>query len=75
MPPKIDMSREEAAEREIGVTRVSSGVKILLVAIFLLSLVAIPAIQSTRGFGVAGPKTPNSKSSPFPPSSPHAGSE
>jgi alginate O-acetyltransferase complex protein AlgJ len=52
MPPKIDMSREEAAEREIGVTRVSSGVKILLVALFLVSLVAVPLIQSTRGFGL-----------------------
>ncbi|MFZ9964020.1 MAG: alginate O-acetyltransferase AlgX-related protein [Terrimicrobiaceae bacterium] len=52
MPPKIDMSREEAAEREIGVTRVSSGVKILLVVFFLLSLLAIPLIQSTRGFGI-----------------------
>lgn len=52
MPPKIDMSREEAAEREIGVTRVSSGVKILLVALFLASLVAVPVIQSTRSFGV-----------------------
>jgi len=53
MPPKIDMSREEAAEREIGVTRFSPGVKILLVAVFLGSIAAIPFIQSTRGFGAS----------------------
>ncbi len=52
MPPKIDMSREEAAEREIGVTHVSSRVKILLVAFFLASLLAIPVIQATRGYDV-----------------------
>ncbi|MFM8982628.1 MAG: alginate O-acetyltransferase AlgX-related protein [Spartobacteria bacterium] len=53
MPPKIDMSREEAAEREIGVTRFSGGVKILLVAVFLGSILAIPCIQATRGFGLS----------------------
>jgi alginate O-acetyltransferase complex protein AlgJ len=53
MPPKIDMSREEAAEREIGVTRFSPGVKILLAAVFLGSIAAIPFIQSTRGFGAS----------------------
>ena len=55
MPPKIDMSREEAAEREIGSTSVSCGVKVLLVALFLTSLLAIPLIQATRGFGVKTP--------------------
>ena len=55
MPPKIDMSREEAAEREIGSTSVSRGVKVLLVALFLTSLLAIPLIQATRGFGVKTP--------------------
>ena len=53
MPPKIDMSREEAAEREIGVTRFSPGVKILLIAVFLGSIVAIPFVQATGGFGVS----------------------
>lgn len=53
MPPKIDMSREEAAEREIGVTRFSSGVRMLLLAVFLGSILAIPCIQATRGFGVS----------------------
>jgi len=53
MPPKIDMSREEAAEREIGVTRFSSGVRILLLAVFLGSILAIPCIQATRGFGLS----------------------
>jgi hypothetical protein len=55
MPPKIDMSREEAAEREIGSTSFSRGVKVLLVALFLTSLLAIPLIQATRGFGVKTP--------------------
>jgi len=55
MPPKIDMSREEAAEREIGVTRFSPGVKILLAAVFLGSIAAIPFIQPAMGGSTTDP--------------------
>lgn len=53
MPSKNDMGREEAAEKEIGVTQFSSGVQILLTVVFLGSIVAIPCIQATRGFGLS----------------------
>ena len=66
MPPKIDMSREEAAEREIGVTRVSIGVRSVLIAVFLLSLVAIPCIQATRGFGLGWTAESGANPSGFP---------
>ena len=55
MPPKIDLSREEEAEREIGSTRFSSGVKMLLAVVFLGSLAAVPWIQGRLGFGIQWP--------------------
>ena len=44
-PPKMDFSREEAAEREIGRTSVRPFVRRFLVAALLLTLVAVPAAQ------------------------------
>ena len=44
-PPKMDFSREEAAEREIGRTTVRPIVRRFLVAAFLLTLAAVPAVQ------------------------------
>jgi len=44
-PPKMDFSREEAAEREIGRTRVRPFVRRFLVAAFLLTIIGVPAVQ------------------------------
>ena len=44
-PPKMDFSREETAEREIGRTSVRPFVRRFLVAALLLTLVAVPAAQ------------------------------
>ena len=44
-PPKMDFSREEAAECEIGRTTVRPFVRRFLVAAFLLTLAAVPAVQ------------------------------
>ena len=44
-PPKMDFSREEAAEREIGRTTVRPFVRRFLVAAFLLTIAAVPAVQ------------------------------
>lgn len=45
MPPKIDNSREEAAEREVGATTISSKLKRMVVLMFLLTLLSVPLIQ------------------------------
>lgn len=45
MPPKIDNSREEAADREVGVTTISSRLKRAVVFGFLLTLLSVPLIQ------------------------------
>ena len=45
MPPKIDNSREEAADREVGVTKISSRLKRAVVLVFLLTLLSVPLIQ------------------------------
>ena len=46
MPPKIDLSREEAAQREVGVTSFSPGVQWCLIAAFLFTIVAVSIIQA-----------------------------
>ena len=43
--PKMDFSREEAAEREIGRTSISPAVRRFLVAIFVVSICCVPLIQ------------------------------
>lgn len=45
MPPKIDNSREEAAEREVGATTISSRLKRWVVLAFLFTLLSVPLIQ------------------------------
>jgi alginate O-acetyltransferase complex protein AlgJ len=45
LPPKMDFSREEAAEREIGRTSVRPFVRWFLAAAFLLTIAAVPAVQ------------------------------
>ena len=45
MPPKIDNSREEAADREVGFTAISSRLKRAVVLVFLLTLLSVPLIQ------------------------------
>ena len=44
-PPKMDFSREEAAEREIGRTAVRPFVRWFLVSAFLFTVAAVPAVQ------------------------------
>jgi len=59
-PPKIDFSREEAAEREIGRTAVSPFVQRLLVAVFLLTIAGVPAIQWLSDASQAAPQSKRS---------------
>ncbi len=44
-PPKIDFSREEVAEREIGRTAAGAGVRRFLIAAFLLTVAGVPVAQ------------------------------
>lgn len=45
MPPKIDLSREEAAQREVGETSFSAGTRGTLITAFILTVLAVPLIQ------------------------------
>lgn len=54
-PPKFDFRREQQAEREIGATDVSPALRRVLVALFLVTILAVPAadlLLAPRGSGL-----------------------
>ena len=56
MPPKIELSREEAAQREVGETAFSSGTRWTLIAAFIFTLLAVTLIQAGIESSTAMPR-------------------
>jgi alginate O-acetyltransferase complex protein AlgJ len=56
MPPKIDLSREEAAQREVGETSFSPGTRSILIIAFILTLLAVSLIQAWMESSSSSPR-------------------
>jgi alginate O-acetyltransferase complex protein AlgJ len=56
MPPKIDLSREEAAQREVGETSFSPGTRSILIIAFVLTLLAVSLIQAWMESSSSSPR-------------------